>query len=359
MVPRNEPAGDAVRPLVSVGYYPTQDTRATIDLARELDGGIVDTLWVGDSPLIWRECWTSIALCLAATETLRFGPAVTNPVNRHWTVTASTVQTLDEYAPGRVRLGIGVGDSALRRLNGGVARLAELRSAVHGMRTLLADGAADTGAADTGAADTGAADTGAADTGPDGPEVSWDRPPRQVEILLSGSGPKTLELAGELGDGAIIVPGIVPAAVDQVLERVAAGRRAAGRDPSTLHSVLWVACAIGEEEQAWADVRPWVASILRHPLAFDTSPEVDAARERIRSAYDFSHHMSHGSGHGEELPVEVLRDFAIAGTEEQVLAGLNAAARLPVDELGLVVMGRDVHDQVARLNKLLNDSWLT
>jgi alkanesulfonate monooxygenase SsuD/methylene tetrahydromethanopterin reductase-like flavin-dependent oxidoreductase (luciferase family) len=324
---------------VSVGYYPTQDTRATIDLARELDGGIVDTLWVGDSPLIWRECWTSIALCLAATETLRFGPAVTNPVNRHWTVTASTVQTLDEYAPGRVRLGIGVGDSALRRLNGGVARLAELRSAVHGMRTLLADAAAD--------------------TGPDGPEVSWDRSPRRVEILLSGSGPKTLELAGELGDGAIIVPGIVPAAVDQVLERVAAGRRAAGKDPSTLHSVLWVACAIGEEEQAWADVRPWVASILRHPLAFDTSPEVDAARERIRSGYDFSHHMSHGSGHGEELPVEVLRDFAIAGTEEQVLAGLNAAARLPVDELGLVVMGRDVHDQVARLNKLLNDSWLT
>lgn len=338
MVPRNEAAGDPVRPLVSVGYYPTQDTRATIDLARELDGGIVDTLWVGDSPLIWRECWTSIALCLAATETLRFGPAVTNPVNRHWTVTASTVQTLDEYAPGRVRLGIGVGDSALRRLNGGVARLAELRSAVHGMRTLLADAEAD--------------------TGPDGPEVSWDRPPRQVEILLSGSGPKTLELAGELGDGAIIVPGIVPRAVDQVLERVAAGRRAAGKDPATLHSVLWVACAIGEEEQSWADVRPWVASILRHPLAFDTSPEVDAARERIRSAYDFSHHMSHGSGHGEELPVEVLRDFAIAGTEEQVLAGLNAAARLPVDELGLVVMGRDVHDQVARLNKLLNDSWL-
>lgn len=338
MVRGNEPVGDPVRPLVSVGYYPTRDTRATIDLARELDGGIVDTLWIGDSPLIWRECWATIALCLAATETLRYGPAVTNPVNRHWTVTASTVQTLDEYAPGRVRLGIGVGDSALRRLNGGVARLAELRSAVHGMRTLLADAAAD--------------------TGPDGPEVSWDRPPRQVEILLSGSGPKTLELAGELGDGAIIVPGIVPGAVEQVLERVAAGRRAAGKDPATLHSVLWVACAIGEEERAWADVRPWVASILRHPLAFDTSPEVDAARERIRAGYDFSHHMSHGSGHGEELPVEVLRDFAIAGTEDQVLAGLNAAARLPVDEIGLVVMGRDVHDQVARLNKLLNDSWL-
>lgn len=334
----NEAGSGRVRPLVSVGYYPTSDTRATIDLARELDGGIVDTLWIGDSPLIWRECWASIALCLASTETLRYGPAVTNPVNRHWTITASTVQTLDEYAPGRVRLGIGVGDSALRRLNGGVARLAELRSAVHGMRTLFTDAVAD--------------------TGPDGPDVSWDRPPRPVEILLSGSGPKTLELAGALGDGAIIVPGIVPRAVEQVLERVNAGRRAAGKDPDTLHSVLWVACAIGEERQAWADVRPWVASILRHPLAFDTSPDVDAARERIRSGYDFSHHMSHESGHGEELPIEVLRDFAIAGTEDQVLAGLNAAARLPVDELGLVVMGRDVHEQVARLNKLLNESWL-
>lgn len=339
MVQRDDhAAGGPVRPLVSVGYYPANDTRATLDLARELDGGIVDTLWVGDSPLIWRECWASIALCLAATETLRLGPAVTNPVNRHWTVTASTVQTLDEYSPGRVRLGMGVGDSALRRLNGGVARLAELRSAVHGIRTLLTRSVAD--------------------IGPDGPDVSWDRPPRPVEILLSGSGPKTLELAGELGDGAIIVPGIAPGAVDQVLARVAVGRRAAGKDPATLHSVLWVACAIDEEERAWADVRPWVASILRHPLAFDTSQEVDAVRKRIRAGYDFSHHMSHESRHGEELPVEVLRDFAIAGTEDQVLDGLNAAARLPVEELGLVVMGRDVHEQVARLNKLLNESWL-
>lgn len=323
-----------VRPMVSVGYYPADATRTTLDIARRLDGGIVDTLWVGDSPLIWRECWTSIALCLAGTETLRFGTSVTNPVNRHWSVTASIVQTLDEYSPGRVRLGIGVGDSSLRRLGDRVARLAELRSAVTDLRALLR--------------------TGAVDGGP----VSWERPRSGAEILLSGSGPKTLELAGELGDGAIVVPGVTPGAVAQVLDRLHAGRTAAGKDPAGLHTVLWVACAIGEPERAWAQVRPWVASVLRHPLAFTTSPEVDAARERIRAAYDFSHHMSHESHHGDVLPVEVLRDFAIAGTEEQVAAALSEAAALPVDEIALVLMGEDAVEQAARLNGVLNGPWL-
>jgi alkanesulfonate monooxygenase SsuD/methylene tetrahydromethanopterin reductase-like flavin-dependent oxidoreductase (luciferase family) len=112
-----------------------------------------------------------------------------------------------------------------------------------------------------------------------------------------------------------------------------------------------------DEDQAWEDVRPWVASVLRHPLAFTMSPEVDAARERIRAGYDFSHHMSHESEHGDVLPVSVLRDFAIAGTDGQVAASVERLAELPVDEVGLVLMGRDPLDQAARVNRLINAAW--
>lgn len=327
--------GGGRRPALSVGYYPEDDITTLLRLARTLDGGVVDTLWVGDSPVIWRECWTSIALALAATETLRFGSAVTNPLSRHWTVTASVLQTLNEYSAGRVRLGISTGDSALRRLGMGVAKLEELRQAVTDIRTLLAG-----------------------ETVPGDMSVSWSKSPQQVEILLSGSGPKTLELAGEIGDGAIVVPGIEPGHVAQVLDLVAAGTRRAGREAGSVRSVLWVACSVrDDEDEAWEDVRPWVASVLRHPLAFSMSTEVEAARKRIRAGYDFSHHMSHDSEHGDVLPVSVLRDFAIGGTDEQVAASVERLAELPVDEVGLVLMGRDPIDQAERLNRLIHAAW--
>jgi len=59
--------------------------------------------------------------------------------------------------------------------------------------------------------------------------------------------------------------------------------------------VLWVGCAVGPEDQAWREVAPWVRSVLRHPLAFEISGRSAAAREQIRSSYDFALHMSHES----------------------------------------------------------------
>jgi alkanesulfonate monooxygenase SsuD/methylene tetrahydromethanopterin reductase-like flavin-dependent oxidoreductase (luciferase family) len=316
-------------PAISIGHYPSSRVEETLAIARELDGGIIDTLWLGDSPLIWRECWTTITLCLARTETLRLGPAVTNPLSRDWTVTASALQTLSEYSPGRIRLGIGLGDSALRRQGGRVARLSELRDAVQAIRSLLTRAALD-----------------------DRPSLYWDRPKQDIEILVSGSGPKTLALAGELGDGAIIVPGVEDAAVRQVVDRVASSSRDAGREPAEVRIVLWVGCAVGPEDQAWREVAPWVRSVLRHPLAFEISAEVQAAREQIRTSYDFALHMSHDSMPSHSLPVDLLRRFALAGTESRLAEDLHRLTELPVDEIVLVIMGRDPVAQATCLNRL-------
>src|SRR5712691_11688861 len=284
-------------PAISIGHYPSSRVEETLAIARELDGGIVDTLWLGDSPLIWRECWTTIALSLARTE--------------------------------RLRLGIGLGDSALRRQGGRVARLSELRDAVQAIRSLLTRAALD-----------------------DRPSLYWDRPGQDIEILLSGSGPKTLALAGELGDGAIIVPGVEDAAVRQIVDRVASSSRDAGREPADVRIVLWVGCAVGPEDQAWREVAPWVRSVLRHPLAFEISPEVQAAREQIRSSYDFALHMSHESALSHSLPVDLLRRFALAGTESRLAEDLHRLTELPVDEIVLVIMGRDPVAQATCLNRL-------
>ena len=53
---------------------------------------------------------------LAATERIVVGTAVTNPYTRHVTTTASAFATLAELHPGRLELGIGRGDSAVRTM---------------------------------------------------------------------------------------------------------------------------------------------------------------------------------------------------------------------------------------------------
>ena len=45
-----------------------------------------------------------------------FGVAVTNPVTRHVSITASVNATLAQLHPGRVVLGMGRGDNAVRTL---------------------------------------------------------------------------------------------------------------------------------------------------------------------------------------------------------------------------------------------------
>ena len=57
------------------------------------------------------------------------GTLLANPVNRHPTVTASSIATIDELAPGRTLLGWGIGDTAVRLAGLRPARVEELEAA--------------------------------------------------------------------------------------------------------------------------------------------------------------------------------------------------------------------------------------
>jgi alkanesulfonate monooxygenase SsuD/methylene tetrahydromethanopterin reductase-like flavin-dependent oxidoreductase (luciferase family) len=55
------------------------------------------------------ECWTMLAMAAGRTERLTVGSFVTNVMNRHPTVLARMVGTLQVATGGRVVLGIGIG----------------------------------------------------------------------------------------------------------------------------------------------------------------------------------------------------------------------------------------------------------
>src|SRR5260370_2091537 len=60
------------------------------------------------SQLRRRDTYVLLAAAARVTERIALGPLLANPVNRHPTVTASSIATVDELAPGRVLLRWGV-----------------------------------------------------------------------------------------------------------------------------------------------------------------------------------------------------------------------------------------------------------
>jgi len=79
-----------------VGIFPMYHAEQTIGLAKLGEDLGYDSLWVGDSHLIWREVGILLGAIAKQTARVRIGTGVTHIGVRHVTVTASSIATLAE-----------------------------------------------------------------------------------------------------------------------------------------------------------------------------------------------------------------------------------------------------------------------
>jgi alkanesulfonate monooxygenase SsuD/methylene tetrahydromethanopterin reductase-like flavin-dependent oxidoreductase (luciferase family) len=73
------------------------------------------------------------------------------------------------------------------------------------------------------------------------PNAGWINIKKKIPIYISASGPKTLELAGEIGDGVILFGAVSPSLIDYVMGHVRTGAERAGRDPRKIYSLCMTA----------------------------------------------------------------------------------------------------------------------
>jgi len=176
-----------------------------------------DGVGILDSQMLCRD--TFIVLGQAATHTSRIGlfPAVTNPVTRHASVLAGAIQTVEELAPGRVKFVIGSGYTSASQIGKKAGTLTEMRACIATVRALLAGKTVDWG---------GTSGRLAYASG------------RPLPILMAASGPKAIELAGEIADGVLLLVGFNAGIVTRALELLERGARRAGRRVEDLE-VIW------------------------------------------------------------------------------------------------------------------------
>src|SRR5712692_4026864 len=193
--------------VVLQGADPPQAFGAMVE---EIDRLGFDHLWLTDSSLHARNCYAYLTLAAARSSRLLLGTAVTNPVTRHPAITAAAAATVDELSAGRLILGIGTGDRPLLALGLRPSRLATVEAAIGGIRQLWRGEAVDL--------TTG--DCRTREFSMNGARLRF--PARaDIPVFISASGPKTLELAGRIADGVILLVGLFPEALGWAIAHLA------------------------------------------------------------------------------------------------------------------------------------------
>jgi 5,10-methylenetetrahydromethanopterin reductase len=245
-----------------------QDVATTVAQA-EAQG--FDYAWIPDSQLLWRDVWVTLGAAGARTSRIVLGTNVTNPRTRHATVTASAAAAVDELTGGRFVLGIGIGDSSVRVMGWKPSTIAELREYIEQMRPLWAGQPLSTG----------------------GRRVHLKGATgRRIPVYVSASGPRMLQLAGEVADGVIMLVGIAKEALEYGLENVEIGARRAGRRLEDLDVVTGTFCHVGPDWRSTQKLAQPYAAVwaIRHPDALRAIGLPDVQVGALPDVYpDLSH----------------------------------------------------------------------
>src|SRR3954452_3754526 len=95
-----------------------------------------DSVWVADSQMLFSDCYAVLALAARQTSRLRIGPGTAICGTRIPPVQAAAVATLNRIAPGRVFLGIGTGNTAMRSIGQRPMKIAEFSEYLRALSAL-------------------------------------------------------------------------------------------------------------------------------------------------------------------------------------------------------------------------------
>jgi 5,10-methylenetetrahydromethanopterin reductase len=313
-----------------LGYAPARSASETIQTARLAEDLGFDVFWVTDSHMVAREVYTLLGTLALSTTRIDIGPGVSHLAGRHPSVIASALATLDELAPGRVRLGIGVGDSGPRMLGLPRASLRELEASVLAIRALLQGETVD--------------DSGHL------LRLGFAPTAHAVPIYVAGSSQRAFEMSGRAADGALI-----SGAPDQLASSVLgvrASERAAGRPPGSTRILFWTTASVDDDRQvARAAVRGSVArralnSLGRAARQGTLDPEDREALERLQREQQSGYRLE--IDNAELVPERWIDRFAVAGTPDEVRVRLERALADGADEIAMILMGPRPSDRGSR-----------
>jgi probable F420-dependent oxidoreductase len=283
--------------------------------------------WTYDSHVLWQESIPMLAVAARETSKIHLGHFVTNPATREPTVLASAYATLHDLSNGRMAMGIGRGDSAVRYIGRQPMKVADFEHACGLVKDLM-----------------------------NGREATWNDKQLQLKwvrqelpeipMWVAGYGPRALGVAGRVGDG-VIIQLADPEIIQWIMETARRAAEEAGRDPSRLRCIVGAPSHISDDlADAREQVRWFPAMVSNHVMDLierygaDGSAVPKALTDYVqaRKFYDYDEHSRVGAKHGEFVTDEICDRFCVLGTVEQAKAKLKELADVGVDQFNIYLM---------------------
>ena len=301
-----------------------------------------------DSQNLCRDVYAMMTIAALNTHRIKIGHGVTNPHTRHPAVTATATATIDELSGGRAFLGIGAGFSAMMTMEMKARPMQEFRRAIEFIRAYSA-----------------------------GEEVAyrgvtmhseWIR--RQLPVYMASVGLMSTRMAGELGDGVMIL-GTHPEIAKWYLERLREGAKKSGRDLSELdiwtRTMIYVADSKQAARREVASYAATWACEMQRSLLSREGPEIDDLKARleqvepglveeiahIHEVFDPYQHEVTDAPHAQAVSQRVIDCSMLTGRAEDICERISTLGALGVTNISTVVF--TIIDKMHMMQKICDE----
>ncbi|TWT12861.1 LLM class flavin-dependent oxidoreductase [Reyranella sp. CPCC 100927] len=321
----------------------------------ELEEMGYDCAWAADSQMIYSDAYAVLALAAEHTSRIRLGTGVSVAPTRLAPVTAHSIATINQLAPGRTFLGIGTGHTAMRVMGKDPMKAGAFRDYLRVLRALLHGEEVDY--------PLGEQHSDIRFLHPEDGFINVDQP---VPIYVAADGPLALKAAGAYGDGRVCSHNQTKARLQKSMEVMQSGATAVGRTlPTDFHTAsLGYACVLQPGEKMTSDrVIDEIGSMAAATLHYwwelyqmngDTSTVAGRCRDLWAEYLDFTEKMETPPakryqqvhrGHCAFLPPEERRFITedlirstggLVGTPDEIIAMLREREAMGLTEITLL-----------------------
>lgn len=229
------------------GFYSIQEM---IELAKVADEAGMHSLWMSDH-LCFRDSLTTSMALLAATKHIKVAAAPMSPYSRNPIITAMSIATLDEFAPGRVIASPGTGNAAALKEAGmdSPHPLQTMREYVEILRRYLKGEAVNF-------------------QGKmfqiNGAKMGFV-PAASIPMYITAVRPLMLRLGGEIGDGVLLSGGCSPGYIARCVDEIEAGASKAKKTREQCDVAGFVTAAVSNDPREAVDANKlFLAYIFRN-----------------------------------------------------------------------------------------------
>src|SRR2546430_5119067 len=283
--------------------------------------------WTYDSHVLWQESIPMLAIAARETLTIKLGHFVTNPGTRDPTVLASAYATLHDLSDGRMAMGVGRGDSAVRYIGRQPMKVAEFERACAMIREFMNGKEVNWNDKDL--------------------QLKWVRPELpEIPMWIAGYGPKALAVAGRVADG-VIIQLADPEIIAWIMDTARKAAEEAGRDPAALKCIVGAPSHVTDDlADARDQVRWFPAMVSNHVMDLierygtdgSSVPKALTDYVQARKFYDYNDHSRVGAAHGEFVTDEICDRFCVIGSPNDNNTQFQEVEDGVVDQLHVYLM---------------------